>query len=115
MTFRIDPLPDDDACISLMLDAMRDAAQEVTDSLPYLAPYKTLPARFHIISDYDDYIPAATYILDAIANAFLAHTHESPRTALSELLDDEDFLQYSSTADFGTPLFDLIHESDDEE
>lgn len=112
--YRIDPIPTDhDACIALMLDAMRDCTTDIAATLPYLAAHETLPSRFDIISDYDDYFTAATRCLDALANTFLAHTHMTAHDALAELMTDDDFIESAMTADFSTPLFDLIHDLDD--
>jgi len=106
--YTIRPLPTDDAdCIALMIDALRDCAEEITATLPHLA------MRFGMITDTHDYLPAATGIADAIARAYLGNDYDTPRDALAALCADDDFCADCMTADFSTPLFDLIHYADE--
>jgi len=98
----IDLIPADADCTALMLDLIRDATNEITESLPYLAD------RFDMISDYDDYLPAAAALLAATTNRFFAHIDDTPRDALAALLADNDFILDLATIDFSTSLHDYI-------
>jgi hypothetical protein len=98
----MNPLPADADCTALMLDCMTACLNEIRESMQYFAP------RFDIISDYDDYIPAASRILTAMTDRFLAHIDATPRDALLAILDDADFIDDMMTADFSCDLFDIL-------
>lgn len=98
----IESIPADADCDALITDLIRDAALEISNSYQYFR------YRFEMISDYDDYIPAAATILAIATDAFFSHTHETPRECLSELLDNRDFINALATCDFNSPLFNFF-------
>lgn len=101
--FRIDPLPTDDAtCRSLIHDAIRDSNLEIAKSLPYFID------RLDIISDYDDYIPAAISILNFFTAAILEHERDSYAAILAAAFADPDLCADMMTLDFNTPILDFI-------
>lgn len=96
------PLPADCDATAIMLNLIESALAEISSSLPYFRD------RFDMISDYDDYIPAAARILTATTDRFLAHIDDTPRDALLALIADDDFILDMMTADFSTDLHALI-------
>jgi hypothetical protein len=100
--YRMNPLPTDADATALMLDLITRATDEIRDSMPYFRD------RFDMISDYDDYIPAAARILAATTDRFLAHIDATPRDALLALIADDAFLEDLMTCDFSSDLHDAI-------
>lgn len=100
------PIPADADCTALMIDTLRAAAADLTSSIEYFAD------RFDMISDYDDYAPAAANIAASITYTFLSHIHNTPRDALNELLADDSFIDDMLCADFSSPLHDFIDYAD---
>jgi hypothetical protein len=106
-----DSIPTNDrACLMLMLELQRDAASYLADAARYdisdrMPIYLT---QFDYFSDSDDYNPAAANLLRECTYALTSHEHETARDTLLALLATDDFLDDAETADFSTPLFDLI-------
>lgn len=105
----------------IIIPADFDAATAMRDTLIAASTYMTASATriadpildpFTLISDSDDYMPAAASIAATIiANAFDS-THDDPRAALTSMLADPDFITDLMTADFDCPLHDLIPDFD---
>lgn len=122
--FIIAPLPtDDNDCLRLILELQRDAAAAMLDyatrDLDPTNPYSINGSgrnltQFDYSGDHDDYNAAAATLLMHATAALLAHTHDTARDALIEMLTTDLFLLDSITADFNTPLFDLISDPNDD-
>lgn len=118
-TYTITLPTDDRAILRLMIELQRDAAAELlraaTRDLDPINPYHidsdSPMTQFDYSGDHDDYNAAAANLLSDITHALVAHTTETAREALIELMTDEstDFLIDTDTADFNSPLLDLIH------
>lgn len=118
--FRIAPLPTDDrACLRLMLELQRDAAKYLLDNASHDLEPDTFDhdipmTQFDYSGDHDDYMPAAAELLTMTTYALSAHIHDTARAALIELITapDSEFCDASITADFNSPLLDLISDPD---
>jgi hypothetical protein len=118
-TFIIQPLPlDDRACLRLMLELQRDAAQYLlTNANDDLDGRFGIDARipltqFDYSGDHDDYNPAAASLLSLTTETLCLHEHRTARAALIALIETEDFLIAAMTADFASPLLALITDPD---
>lgn len=76
-----------------------DASSRITD--PILNPYR-------LLSDNDDYTPAAARIIAAITASTFDSIHDNARDAIIFLLADDDFTADMLTCDFDSPMHNLI-------
>lgn len=119
-TYTITLPTDDRAILRLMLELQRDAAAELLHAATrdlegdYSIDSAHPLTQFDYIGDHDDYNTAAASLLADITFALCAHTTETARDALLEMIDDptNDFLIDSDTADFNSPLLAAIHNSE---
>lgn len=63
---------------------------------------------FDYLGDHNDYLPAASSILDFITSAINADESPTAIDIINRLLDTESLLEDIDTLDFDSPLIDLL-------
>lgn len=115
----INDLPTDDrACLRLMLELQfesatalaRDAFRDLDPTRPNSIDSDRPVTQFDYSGDHDDFNIAAARLLAATTAALVAHTHDSARDALIELIKSEGFIDDATIADVFCPLLNMINQ-----